>query len=219
MASRSSLAFAPAARASASALRSAPVSPLANARSARRKAGRRRRGGSSRAPSRAARRTRRSGRPRARALRRCARRSSFRSGRRFSEARTSSAIAALPVVPRERAIEVHLGVGIELLDPSGDLVGLLRGPLLIERLQIEAERVHVVGKARARRSARARIALRPASSRLGVDPRELLVKLGLVRVPRGELAHRLDRLDEPLLLPRRRRMSHACEYQSRRVAP
>ena len=43
----------------------------------------------------------------------------------------------LPVVARQRAVEVDLGVGIELLDPRRDPVRLGDRALLIESLEVE----------------------------------------------------------------------------------
>ena len=76
---------------------------------------------------------------------------SLRSGRRFCEA-LELRDRGLPVVPRERAIEVDLGVRIELLDARGDLVGLGERAVVVERARGTARSARTSSGKRAARS-------------------------------------------------------------------
>ena len=189
MASRSSLAFAPTASASASAFRSACVSPLANLASASENRADASSGFfasafSSWAAAALGSPARESTSPSFAAI-------SLRSGLRFWR-RFELGYRPLPVVSREGAIEVHLRIGIELLDPGGHRVGFRDGALLVERLQVHPERIQVVRKAGRQIRERAHALALPAQPR--VDRRQLLVHLRLVGELRGELPQRLDGL-------------------------
>ena len=72
------------------------------------------------------------------------------------------------------------------------------GALLVERLEVRVERGHVVREALREVGERARLVAAPPE--LAVDVRELLEHLGLVRHVVGELAQRLHRLGQPVLL-------------------
>ena len=105
----------------------------------------------------------------------------------------------LVVVARERAIEIDLGVRVELLDARGDLVGLRGGTVLVEGLEVSVEGGDVVREALREIGERAHpIAVPPEAT---VEERELLEHLGLARARAAASARSgVDRLGGPVLL-------------------
>ena len=109
---------------------------------------------------------------------------SLRSGRRFFR-RLELGEGRLVVVARERAIEIDLRVGIELLDARRDPVGLHRGPFLVQRLEVRVQGRDVVGKSLREVRERAHSFAAPAET--PVEKREVLEHLGLAPHPLRKL--------------------------------
>ena len=120
----------------------------------------------------------------------------------------------LVVVPRERALEVHLGVGVELLDARGDLVGLRGGALLVERLEVRV-RARPRRRGSAARGRRARASGRRAN-------RACRRRARAARAPRAPSARRRRACaaappPRPARAARRRRVSSAAARARARV--
>jgi len=104
----------------------------------------------------------------------------------------------LVVASSERAVQIDLCVGVELLDPGRDLVGLSRGPVLVEHVKVGAQGAGVVGKAKSEVLERARLLALPAQP--PVDLRKLLEQLRFAAHFVRKLAQRVNGLGQALLL-------------------
>ena len=93
------------------------------------------------------------------------------------------------------------------------------GPVLVERLEVGVEGPHVVREAL--REVGQRVHLVAAPAELAVDARELLEHLRLRGHLVGELAKRLDRLGQSVLLGvvERRQQTRAATVRGRARAP
>ena len=104
----------------------------------------------------------------------------------------------LVVVAREEAIEIHLRVGVELLDVRGDLVRLGGGAVLVEGLEVRVQGGDVVREALREVGEGPHPIAVPAE--MTVEERELLQHLGLRRHLLRERSKRFDGFGRPALL-------------------